>query len=169
MKKHSKILMVLAVTLMLMITVRPAEPSCEEVLIGAGFGAAGAEALDATETTLEAKHAELQEQRGKALQDIQDANSPEEVGLAEKKLAVIDNTILANRAAVHTIQQIRFVQAEKTPEGRKDAVVTGVIGLALLGFEEWRRRLQGKKYTAMKYVPIVNTSQNMDNSTIRQC
>ena len=131
-------------------TVQPAKPSCEQLLIGLGAGAAGKSALDATEASLLQTGEELQDKRTIVVQEVQDANTPEELSLAERKLAVLDASILANKASVHTVQTIKAAAGEKTPQGRTDAIATGIVGLGLLALKQWQLMIANRKKKAMK-------------------
>jgi hypothetical protein len=147
-------ILTIVVVLMLMFAVAGCE---SDFLAGLGLGAAGTAALDATETALVTEGDKLQEERTEALQGVQDANSPEELNLAEKKLQVLDNSILANKAATKTVQLIRTAAKAETPQKRSDAIVTGGVGLLLLALKQWQTRklskenqVIGDKYLAHK-------------------
>lgn len=122
----------------------------EEMLAGVGIGAVGMSALDATEKSLVEQGENLNEQREIALQEVKDANTPEELSLAEKKLAVLDNSIIANRAALQTVKSIKAVSTAETPQKRTDAILVGVMGIAGIAIREWQKRTLNKKYIAMK-------------------
>lgn len=123
---------------------------CPEWLVGAGAGAASIAALDATEQSLITTGAELDTKIIKAEQQVKDASTPEELSLAKKKLAVLGDQKLANLAAIHTVQSIKAVAGEQTPEARQDAVIVGALGLVSLAVREWQKRTLNKKYVSMK-------------------
>lgn len=122
----------------------------EDMLLGAGAGAAATSALDATEESFIETGRNLEVERQEVILEVRDANTPEELSLAEKKLAVLDASIFANKASVHTIQNIKAVAGEKTPQGRTDAIATGVIGLGILALKQWQLMVANKKKKAMK-------------------
>jgi cell division protein FtsB len=148
--KMRKTIIVLSFALVLLVA------GCEEYLLGAGAGAAGMSALNATEKTLATEGQKLEAERQQVIQEVQDANTPEQLTLAEQKLEVLDKTIFANKAALQTIQSIQAVAGAQGPD-RQDAVAVGVVGLIGFALEEiLRRRLKGnfnlqtKKYDSMK-------------------
>lgn len=122
----------------------------EDFLAGAGLGAAGMSAVEATEESLIETGEDLQAQRVVAVQAVQDANTPEELSLAEKKLAVLDNSLFANAISLKTVQNLKAVAGQETPQGRTDAIATGLIGLGLLALKQWQLMVSNKKKKAMK-------------------
>ena len=122
----------------------------KEYLVGAGIGAAGVSALDATETALIEQGVALEADYEAAVVEVEKAADPNALALAEEKLEIISKSRLVNRGSLITVQTLKKAAAADNPKDRTDAVVVGIGGIIGIAIEEWRRRLKGKKYTAMK-------------------
>jgi outer membrane murein-binding lipoprotein Lpp len=124
---------------------------CDEFLIGAGAGLAGAETFAAWQQNLEAKKAELQAQYDLVLAELQAAPDPNAVRLAKEKLTLIADQQLVNEGALLAVRAaLERTPPEATPEDDRDfyaAVAAG--GLAWL-YEFATKRKLNTKYVAHK-------------------
>jgi len=140
-------IVMMAVTLLLMF----GAAGCE-YLVGAGAGVAGQETLQSWKDNLETKKAELARQYEEVLAELKIAPDPNAVAFAKQKLNEVQNSQIANEAALFTVGELLNLPEykEKTPAEREDAVVTGLVGLGILGLREWQKRKLNLKYVSMK-------------------
>jgi len=123
---------------------------------GAAAGTAGTATLKQWQINLQEKKAELATQYEEVLAELKAAPDPNAVALIRQKLVVVQNAQTANEGALFAVDQILQLPTHvgKPLEGKQDAVVTGLIGLAMLALREWQKRKEvgvlSNKYIAMK-------------------
>jgi len=125
---------------------------CEEFLLGAGAGVAGQETLQDWKENLETRKTELAQQYEEVLAELKIAPDPNAAAFAKQKLNEVQNSQIANEAALFTVGELLKLPEykEKTPAERKDALATGLVGLGILGLREWQKRKLNLKYVSMK-------------------
>ena len=146
-----KILIIVAVVIMLSLSIQPSGASCEAWLAGTGTGLATGKTLQNWKTNLKVKQQEYIEMVAALDKAIAEAPDPNSLALATAKRDALNSPMIANEAALITLNSI--LEAKSEPggsQGREDAVLTGVAGLAALAFREWSRRRLNQSHKSMK-------------------
>lgn len=140
------------VTLGVMLVLMFGAIGCKDFLIGAGAGVAGQETLQSWKDNLEAKKAELARQYEEVLAELKEAPDPNAIAFAKQKLTEVQNAQIANEGALFAVGELFKLPEykKKTPAGKKDALITGLVGLGILGLREWQKRKLNLKYVSMK-------------------